>query len=131
MSKYMDNNSKVGLDENSACLYCENPNTEPNMIESPKVGAPPLAGGTMPSGPSHSELTYADDNSVAATSDGNMADSRAKNPNTIIEVPSADASPIEVKNFSVDDFLTTMYSPGTNTDERPNSSGLYGKQKGV
>jgi len=59
------------------------------------------------------------------------ADSRAKNPSNIVSLDSADTSPNDAKQFVVDDFLCTMYSPGTNTDERPNMSGLYGKQKGV
>ncbi len=76
-------------------------------------------------------MTYMDDNSVESVSDAKPADSRAKNPANIVNLESADTSPNDAKQFVVDDFLTTMYSPGTNTSERPNMQGLYGKGRGV
>lgn len=72
-----------------------------------------------------------DDNSNESVSAEKPADSRAKNPANIVNLNSADTSPNDAKQFVVDDFLCTQYSPGTNTDERPNMSGLYGKQRGV
>ena len=76
-------------------------------------------------------MSYQDNNAVESVSAEKPADSRALNPANIVNLESADTSPNEPKNFVVDDFLCTMYSPGTNTTERPNPYGLYGKGRGV
>jgi len=129
MSRYMDNNTEAADSRsNAARMNVENP-YQYNYITSPKVDAGSLAGGTPPLNDNgqKSELSYMDDNAVPATSNGNQADSRAKNTNTFIELTPADASPNEVKNFSVDDFLTHQYIPADVTNNiKPNMSGLYG-----
>jgi hypothetical protein len=76
-------------------------------------------------------MSYQDNNAIESVSPEKGSDSRALNPANIVHLESADTSPNEPKQFVVDDFLCTMYSPGTNSPERPNMSGLYGKQRGV
>lgn len=72
-----------------------------------------------------------DDNAVKSVSADMPADSNAMNPNNIVNVDSADTSPNDAKNYTFDDFLCCMYSPGTASQERPNMQGLYGKGRGV
>ena len=76
-------------------------------------------------------MSYQDNNAIESVSAGKPTDSQALNPANIVNLDSADTSPNEPKQFVVDDFLCTMYSPGTNSPERPNMQGLYGKGRGV